>query len=140
MDGEEEAQEDREEERLEEVSDATGLAAIAREADLWRELAEIRAKKLASPLRTTRHLNSREELVLRRLAELGVNPRSLLALERYERRMMISHDEARSIRLLITRREIDAGDAHVLGALLARIMVALDGPPCEDDEPATRPS
>jgi hypothetical protein len=121
------------------VSEATGLAAIAREADLWRELAEIRGK-LASPALATRHLRAREDLVLRRLRELGVNTRSLLACERFTRHMLVTYEEARAVRAFIKSGSPDEVEAHVLGALLGRIIVELDGMLVEDDEPETKPS
>lgn len=143
--GVEEGREEKEgrEERLEEVSEATGLAAIAREADLWRELAEIRGK-LASPALATRHLRAREDLVLRRLRELGVNTRSSFACERFTRHMLITYEEARAVRALIKSgrpNEVPNDvEAHVLGGLLGRIIVELDGAPLDDDEPETKPS
>lgn len=115
-----------------------GLRPLAREADLWRELADVRGKLRSAPT-LTRHLKAREDLLERLLRQLGVTWQSHKAVERFDRYMLLSRDEARSIRALITRKDTDS-DAHVLGALLGRIIVALDGPPPIEDEPETSPA
>lgn len=109
----------------------TGAGAIALEADLWRELAEIRGRHATQ---ATKHLQRREDLALRRLRQLGVDGRSLTAVERFGEHSLITREEAIALLEEIKRQPFNP----VLSMCLERIEGELRAP--EDDETPTRPT
>lgn len=109
----------------------TGAGAIALEADLWRELAEIRGRHATQ---ATKHLQRREDLALRRLRQLGVDGRSLTAVERFGEHTLITREEAIALLEEIKRQPFNP----VLSMCLERIEKELRAP--EEDETPTRPT
>lgn len=109
----------------------TGAGAIALEADLWRELAEIRGRHATQ---ATKHLERREQLALRRLRQLGVDGRSLTAVERFGEHSLITREEA--IALLEELKREPANP--VLSQCLDRIESELHA--AHSEETPTRPT
>lgn len=111
--------------------------ALAKEADLWRELAEVNGHRYtmaASRGASTRRLNARYDLVIERLRRLGVAGTTPPAAERFAGHVMITHEEARALRAAVLG---DAFDARVMDMVLGRIALELDAHVPNDDEPPT---
>lgn len=114
---------------------ATGVKAIALEADLWRELAAIEARIRRAP---TKRLNARHELACDRLRRLGVVATTPPASERFAEHMLITHEEAREVRTMLRGLENEGQRLpDIIHIVLGRIALELDAHVPNDDEPPT---
>jgi hypothetical protein len=109
---------------------------LAREADLWRELAEINGRRVAFARsgQVSKRLDARYNLVTERLRRLGVSAGSPPAGERFAERMLLTFEEARAVRAAILG---DAFDSRTIDLALGRIALELEAHVPNDDEPPT---
>jgi len=118
------------------VSALSPAEVLAREADLWRELADVTGR-LA--IMGTRKLSERHERIVSELRVIGVTMKSPLACTRFAKHTLITHEEAGALRAAILGGPVCDSDARAIDMVLGRIALELE-PGSDDREPPTRPT